>query len=185
MVFVPSNRNLGLLRLVRQNNINPCACRVWGLFSIIEVPQSIHFRRSSIVSWKRYTPNLIRSYFRASVRLYDHRVPPFFLCHYVHNMDMDGAIFVRCLATGIHGGCSPLDQLLVAFTREFPDRPRGAGGDDCGLWTVRPRNASVRGGIYWRAGSLASSSAPPCPIPLFSLLPSVQILFAFFCRTSS
>jgi hypothetical protein len=49
------------------------------------------------------------------VRLYDHRVPAFFLCHHVHNMDVDGAIFVRCLLTSIHGECSRPDQLSVAL----------------------------------------------------------------------
>lgn len=90
---------LCLSRLVRQNEINPCAWRIGGLFSIVEVPQTIHFRRAPIVSWKGYTPNLGRRYLRASVGLYDHRVPAFFLRHDIHNMDVDGAIFVRCLAS--------------------------------------------------------------------------------------
>jgi hypothetical protein len=36
---------------------------------------------------------------------------------------MDGAIFVRCLASGIHGECSPLDQPLVALALKYDRRP--------------------------------------------------------------
>jgi hypothetical protein len=54
------------------------------------------------------------------VGLYNHCVAALFLGHDVHNMDVDGTIFVRCLATGIHGRCSPLDQVLVAWALNFP-----------------------------------------------------------------
>jgi hypothetical protein len=87
------------------------------------MPQPIHLGRSSIISSKCYPPNLSRRYLCAGVGLYDHRIPAFFLRYDVHNMDMDGAIFVRCLASGIHGECSPLDQPLVALALKYDRRP--------------------------------------------------------------
>jgi hypothetical protein len=62
------------------------------------------------------------------VGLYHHRITTFFLRYDVHNMDMDGAIFVRYLATGIHGQCSLLDQFLVALAPNMTAAGAGSPG---------------------------------------------------------
>jgi predicted metal-dependent hydrolase len=143
------------------------------------VPQPIHLGRTSIVSSKCYPPNLSRRYLCAGVGLYDHRIPAFFLRYDVHNMDVDGAIFVRCLATGIHGECSPLDHLSVALVLNMTAPSAGRSSATI-ITTSRSHSACT---ILSLARFSCDLASVPSSEPFAFFVAFCSNHTAFFCRT--